>query len=241
MVANGPSPGLARGAAPEPTHEQRCAIEVEGSAAVRAGAGSGKTAVLAGRFLHVLRRGSDGRPPVEQVNQILAITFTEKAAAEMTRRIRELLAEEIAAAAGPERQRWERIRRELLGAQVSTIHAFCARVVRENPLEAGIDPGAIVLDEHQSRDYLETAVEEELVARLRAGDGAARELLLRCRRLRGGLRGGAVELCVRWLDWLGRTGRDGAWLVAATARQVEGAPEAVAALREKRAPVFKGT
>src|SRR4029077_6170509 len=126
------------------------AIRADGTAAVRAGAGCGKTTVLAHRFLHLLRPVTDGRllPVVDDVGQILAITFTDKAAAEMKHRIRELLGEEIARATGLVRQRWERVRADLLGAQISTIHAFCARVVRENPLEAGIDPRAAILDEH---------------------------------------------------------------------------------------------
>ncbi len=215
----------------EPTPEQWAAIRAAGSAAVRAGAGSGKTTVLAHRFLHLLRPGADGAPPpVEDVDQILAITFTEKAVAEMRRRIRELFAVELERASGPARQRWERVRDGLLGAQISTIHAFCARIVRENPLETGIDPGAAILDEHESRSYVEGVVEAELTARLRAGEPAARDLVLR-HGLSGGRRGGAVGLCVGFLARLGIMGRDGAWLAAAMARQEAGAPAAEAAIR----------
>ena len=177
-----------------PTDEQRAAVEVAGSAAVRAGAGSGKTAVLARRFVHLLR--PDG--PVAEVSQILAITFTEKAAAEMTRKIREVIADELGAADAATRAHWARVRRDLLGAQISTIHAFSARVLRENQLEAGVDPRAVVLDEHESRTYVESTVEAALLSRLRAGDGAARELVLR-EGLAGGRSGGAVELVADFL------------------------------------------
>jgi ATP-dependent exoDNAse (exonuclease V) beta subunit len=72
------------------TDEQQAAIAVAGSAVVRAGAGSGKTEVLARRFVHLLRPSADGAPPpVAEVGQILAITFTEKAAGEMKRKIRD--------------------------------------------------------------------------------------------------------------------------------------------------------
>jgi len=208
-----------------PTAEQRAAVEIAGSAAVRAGAGSGKTAVLARRFVHLLRSGG----PVAEVGQILAITFTEKATAEMTRKIRQVIAEEVESADKAARAHWGRVRRDLLGAQISTIHAFSARVLRENPLEAGVDPRAVVLDEHESRSYVESTVEVALLARLRAGDAAARELVLRAG-LAGGASGGAVGLVADFLARLGRTGRDGAWLVAATARQAERAPEAARAL-----------
>src|SRR5438034_881763 len=209
-----------------PTAEQRAAVEIAGSAAVRAGAGSGKTAVLARRFVHLLRSGG----PVAEVGQILAITFTEKATAEMTRKIRQVIAEEVESADAAARAHWGRVRRDLLGAQISTIHAFSARVLRENPLEVGVDPRAVVLDEHESRSYVESTVEVALLAHLRAGDGAARELVLRAG-LAGGPSGGAVGLVADFLARLGRTGRDGAWLVAATARQAERAPEASEALR----------
>src|SRR5207247_10501288 len=127
------------------------------------------------------------------------------------------IADELGAAAAATRARWARGRRDLLGAQISTIHAFSARVLRENPLEAGVDPRAVVLDEHESRTYVESTVEAALLAHLRAGDGAARELVLRAG-LAGGPSGGAVGLVADFLARLGRTGRGGAWPVAATAR-----------------------
>jgi hypothetical protein len=102
----------------------------------------------------------------------------------------------------------------LFGAQISTIHAFCARVLRDNPLEAGIDPHAVVLDEYDSRDYLERTIEAELMTRLRAGDAGARLLMARTRGLYGARRGGAVRVLGRLLDGLARFGVDGPWLVA---------------------------
>jgi len=222
---------------PELTSEQRRAVEVEGGAAVRAGAGSGKTTVLAERFLHLLRPRADGTPgPVAEVGQILAITFTERAAAEMRRKIRELLAHETAAAPERLRPHWEAVRRDLLGAQISTIHAFCARVLRENPIEAGIDPEATVLDEHESRAYVERVVEDEIVGRLRAGDPAARAFVRR-HRLVDPRTGGAVGVATALLGRLATTDRDAAWLVAATARQDDETAAAAAEMRAAAARV----
>jgi len=91
-----------------PTPEQAAAIGVDGPAAIRAGAGCGKTAVLAERFVHLLATGAE-------VGDVLAITFTEKAAAEMKQRIREVVAAELEDAAEADRTRWQRIRREQIG------------------------------------------------------------------------------------------------------------------------------
>src|SRR6185503_1229442 len=78
--------------------------------------------------------------------------------------------------------------------------------------------------------YLESAVEAELLARLRAGDGGARDLVLRFG-LTGGRTGAAVGLVTDFLARLGRTGRDAALLVEATASQAAATSDAGATLR----------
>jgi ATP-dependent exoDNAse (exonuclease V) beta subunit len=114
------------------TPEQRQAVERrDGSLFVRAGAGSGKTRVLVERFVAAVRE--DGLA----VDRILAITFTEKAAAEMRSRVRVRLLEL------GERE----LARDAEGAAISTIHAFCSRVLRSGALAAGLDPEYVVLDE----------------------------------------------------------------------------------------------
>ena len=90
---------------------------------LRASAGSGKTFVLVERFMRLVREGV--RP-----DRILTITFTERAALEMTERIGRALE-----AAGH-----EDARRLVEGAWISTIHGFCARLLRERALEGGVDP-----------------------------------------------------------------------------------------------------
>jgi ATP-dependent helicase/nuclease subunit A len=117
------------------TAEQAAAIERrDGELLLDAGAGSGKTSVLVERFVaHVLADGV-------AVGQILAITFTEKAAAELRERIRTRLRELGAAEEA----------RATEGAYISTIHGFCARLLRAGALAAGLDPGFVVLDRDQS-------------------------------------------------------------------------------------------
>jgi ATP-dependent exoDNAse (exonuclease V) beta subunit len=133
----------------ELTPEQRRAVERrDGSLLVRAGAGTGKTTVLVERFVQAVVE--DGA----EVDRVLAITFTEKAAAEMKSRVRrrflDLGRREDARAAE--------------SAWVSTIHGLCARMLRAHALSAGIDPAFRVLDELEAdriaTDAFDGALEE---------------------------------------------------------------------------------
>jgi ATP-dependent helicase/nuclease subunit A len=114
--------------------QERAVARRDRSLMVRAGAGTGKTTVLVERFVQAVVK--DG----VAVESILAITFTEKAAAEMKARVRarfmELGLRDEARAAE--------------GAWISTIHGFCSRVLRTHALSAGIDPAFRVLDELES-------------------------------------------------------------------------------------------
>ena len=113
---------------------------------VKAGPGSGKTRVLVGRIAH---RVPDGRLDLART---LAITFTENAAAEVKGRLAELL-ERLGL--GEERRRLER-------AYISTIHGFCARLLREYAIEAGVDPRFQVLDEIRSAVLKQARVDSVL-------------------------------------------------------------------------------
>lgn len=113
------------------TDEQARAIgRRQGSVIVSAGAGTGKTSVLVERFVEAVL--SDG----VAVESILAITFTEKAAAQLIARVRGRLVQRGV----PDKAR------EAEGAWISTIHGFCARVLRTHALTAGLDPEFEVLD-----------------------------------------------------------------------------------------------
>ena len=104
--------------------EQLAAVEAEGSVFVSAGAGTGKTSALVERYVRaVCERGLD-------VESILVITYTRKAAGELRGRIRTALRE---------RGRPD-LARELDGAWISTIHGFCNRLLRAHPFAAGLDP-----------------------------------------------------------------------------------------------------
>src|SRR3954464_10554106 len=104
------------------TEEQQQAVKARSSVVVVAGAGTGKTHMLTERYFHHL--SEDGFSPLE----VVAVTFTEKAAAELKNRIRRRVGERM-----PDRAD---LLAELEAAQISTIHALCARICREHPDEA---------------------------------------------------------------------------------------------------------
>lgn len=114
---------------------QRLAVETDDrSVVVSAGAGSGKTQVLAERFVHLVKTGKAG------IDGILTITYTRKAAREMKERIVTLLERE-----GMGEARWL-----VESAYISTIDSLCARLIRENPFESLVDPFFQQLAEHDA-------------------------------------------------------------------------------------------
>ncbi len=144
-----------------PNPEQEAAIAAGGVVFVSAGAGTGKTTVLVERFVKaVCERGLD-------VDSLLVITYTEKAAGELRDRIRARLAE----LGRPD------LARALDAAWISTIHGFCHRLLRAYPFAAGIDPRFRVLDDSQARVLAGEAFEQALGGFLSAG-GVERGALL---------------------------------------------------------------
>src|SRR6266404_3309791 len=123
--------------------QQLAAHTLDRHVAVTAGPGAGKTTVLVERYLHILRTRDIS------VDQIVAITFTNRAANEMRERLRTELDRLIGSASPNERPKWMRHKRTLEGAIITTIHGFCARLLREFPVEADVDPQFALLDAHQ--------------------------------------------------------------------------------------------
>lgn len=144
--------------------QETAAFTLDRHVSVTAGPGSGKTTVLVARYLHILREKND-----INVDQIVAITFTNRAANEMRTRLRSEL-DRLMRAAGPEeRSKWLRHKRALDGGVITTFHGFCARLLREFPLEAEIDPQFTLLDETQSAMLIETVTEETLTQFINSG------------------------------------------------------------------------
>ncbi len=146
----------------EPNPEQRAAIEARGEVFVSAGAGTGKTAVLVERFARAVC--DDGL----DVDSILVITYTRKAAGELRSRIREALL----ARGRPDAARG------LDGAWISTIHGFCNRLLRAYPFAAGLDPRFRELDEPQAAVLRGEAFDEALAEFCAGGEPERLRLLV---------------------------------------------------------------
>ncbi|BAY20683.1 putative helicase [Calothrix sp. NIES-2100] len=130
------------------TEQQQRAAYANGSVAVIAGAGTGKTHMLAERYLYHLQNCEFS--PLE----IVAVTFTDKAAAELRSRIRLLVSQKL-----PERSD---LLAELEAAQISTIHALAMRICREHPQAADVPPDFTVLDELEGILWVNQWLDEAL-------------------------------------------------------------------------------
>jgi ATP-dependent helicase/nuclease subunit A len=148
----------------QPTPEQTAAIETEGSIVLlEAGAGAGKTGVMVDRYCRLTCEG--GVSP----EGILAITFTDKAAAELRHRVRA----ELTAHADRGSERARELLGSLGGAWITTIHGFCHRLLATHPVAAGVDPRFQVLDaaeaDRATREAFDEALEAFLAERQEAG------------------------------------------------------------------------
>lgn len=143
------------------TEEQSQAVQAVGSVAVTAGAGTGKTELLSRRYLWHLGQAPESVSPLE----IVVLTFTEKAAAELRSRIRKAVAK-----TWPDRFDWLA---EVEAAQISTFHSLCARICREHPAAAGQPADFTILDELSGTLWQQTA----LTAALQELDPSCFELM----------------------------------------------------------------
>jgi ATP-dependent helicase/nuclease subunit A len=128
------------GELPDEQARGRVVEALDANLLVEAGAGSGKTTALVKRMVALVRTGTTS------VEHVAAVTFTRKAAAELRQRFQmqlEKAIREVDPSGGgdpSERERLTRALEEIDRAFIGTIHAFCARLLREHPLEVGLDP-----------------------------------------------------------------------------------------------------
>lgn len=138
--------------------------DLETNMLVEAGAGSGKTTSMVGRMAALIMTGK------AEVAQITAITFTKKAADELRFRFRQTLEEKVKEAeAAPEQiKRCQRALFKIDECFIGTVHAFCARLLRERPIEAGVDIAFREIEEDEDEELLYEAwvshIEEQQAA-----------------------------------------------------------------------------
>ena len=149
--------------------------DLDDTLVIEAAAGTGKTTELVNRILRVLETGR------ATMTQIVAVTFTEKAAGELKLRLRERLEQDRARAGQDEtvRKRLEDALETLEEAHVNTIHGFCAELLRERPVEASVDPLFVVLTEPQADRLYDRAFSRWLQATLQEPPDGVRRALRR--------------------------------------------------------------
>ena len=153
---------------------ERIRTSLSESLVVEASAGTGKTTELIARIVSVLASGAT------TIDQIVAVTFTNKAAGELKLRLRqELDLSRQRTAEARERASLEHALEHLEEASIGTIHSFCAQILRERPVEAVVDPAFEELSDQQAARIFERAFRAWFQEKLGQGAPGVRRALLR--------------------------------------------------------------
>lgn len=181
------------------TAEQAAAVIATEDLLLTANAGTGKTTTVVGKILWALGLdvdpGPDGPlPPPDiplDISQVVAITFTEKAAHDLELKLRSAL-------------EFSALLPRLDEAYIGTIHGFCTMLLREHALRLGIDPMFRVVDAREARAIQEDLIRDVVMEALTAEDAGAELLARRYRLYKSGFMGGIVDLVrsmMRDLRW----------------------------------------
>jgi ATP-dependent helicase/nuclease subunit A len=186
------------------TPSQRQAVAARGNVLVMAGAGTGKTKTLVARCLDCLERERAA------LDELLVVTFTEAAAAEMRQRLRKSLEEK--SAASPGENFWpEQIARFDL-AHIGTLHSFCLRLVREHFHKLGLDPQLAILDQGEGRQLAAEMLDEQFQAHY-AGEDEFSRVVQNLIQIHGGGRDEKIRALILRLHHYSQTRPDAAgWL-----------------------------
>lgn len=145
------------------TFEQCCALDCERNMVVTAGPGAGKTRVLTERFCHLMLTDDE-----LDIGEIVALTFTEKAAGEMKARIYMELSRMLQEMRQKEGSNSSTVRRlkgnldRFSSNRIGTIHSFCTHLLRQYPVEAGIDPGFTIIQGLTQQEMILTAIQSAI-------------------------------------------------------------------------------
>ncbi|MEE9431045.1 MAG: UvrD-helicase domain-containing protein [Melioribacteraceae bacterium] len=142
------------------TYQQK-ALAYDKHISLTANAGSGKTTVLAKRFVEILTNEK------VSLNNIVAITFTKKASSELYSKIAKELDTQIETSEHSKKYKLESLRRNLVSAKISTIHSFCIDILKDYAPEAGIDASFSPIEGNLSDELLELSIEEIINKRIR--------------------------------------------------------------------------
>jgi ATP-dependent helicase/nuclease subunit A len=137
---------------------------------VEAAAGTGKTTCLIARMVGVLREGKC------RIETLAAVTFTRKAAAELRTRFQLALEKAASESSGEQRERLVVALNHVERCFIGTIHSFCARLLRERPVEAGVDPGFVELDDVLDAQLRQQAWREHVAKLITTDDPILPEL-----------------------------------------------------------------
>lgn len=132
------------------SQRQMEAVNCRDSLCLSAGAGTGKTMTLVAKYMDYLDR-------VDSSKNILALTFTDKAAAEMRARVRKALTDK---GGNNVDERLE----DLSWSTIQTFHAFCAQIIRDFPLETGVDPNFVLIEDAQMNLFINDAARKVLAS-----------------------------------------------------------------------------
>ena len=226
------------------TEVQQRAVAARGNVLVMAGAGTGKTKTLVERCLDCLERDHAG------VDELLIVTFTEAAAAEMRERLRHAMTQRLEAAQNPPQEEaaafWAGQLARFDLAHIGTLHGFCLKLVREHFYELGLDPRLAVLDEGEAFQLARETLDEQFTAHYEQED----EFSLAVQNLiqtHGGGRDDGLRKLVRQLHNYAQARPDAAgWLAQKRAEFAapdpvnwqQWLPEAIAGWREEWRPVL---
>lgn len=149
------------------TKHQAAALNYKEHISLTANAGSGKTFVLSKRYVEIASKEKI------HLRNIAAITFTDKAAGELYKKIADEVDERHKLTTDlRQKRKLENIRRQLVSANISTIHSFCIDILREFPVESNIDANFTPIDSRLSDELIEISVEETIKEMLLKNDQA---------------------------------------------------------------------
>lgn len=200
------------------TKAQQRAMEARGNVLVMAGAGTGKTHTLVGRCLGCL--GNERAA----LDEILVVTFTEAAAAQMKQRLRRVLEEK--ARGFSEDSHWQEQLALFDAAHIGTLHSFCFKLVHEHFYELGLDAQISILDEGETR-LLAGETLDEILEEHYAGEDESATAVQELIRLYGGARDERIRSLVLRLHHYAQTRPDAeGWLARQIAAFSAGEPVA---------------